>query len=60
MNAWHEAVSYTLPEVHWGNAWVVAFDTAGDKAHKRDLVAAREAIPVEARSLVVLLRCRDR
>jgi isoamylase len=60
MNAWHEAVSYTLPEVHWGNAWVVAFDTAGDKAHKRDLVAAREALPVEARSLVVLLRCRDR
>ena len=56
MNAWSEPVTYTLPEVDWGKAWEVVLDTSGHKAEKRELVAARDSVPVEARSLVVLLR----
>ncbi len=59
MNAWHEPVTYTLPEVNWGRAWDVVFDTAGEKAQKRESVAASGTLAIEARSLVVLLRCRD-
>jgi len=44
------------PEVDWGKAWEVVLDTSGHKAEKRELVAARDSVPVEARSLVVLLR----
>jgi glycogen operon protein len=60
MNAWHEAVDYVLPELGWGHEWEVLFDTAGDKQHKREVVAARGRVSVEARSLAILLRPMDR
>jgi glycogen operon protein len=58
MNAWHEPVSYVLPDVDWGSDWEVLVDTAGKDARdeKREQVAARGSVPVEARSLVILAR----
>jgi glycogen operon protein len=60
MNAWHEAVTYVLPEIEWGREWEILLDTAGASDAKRDLVAARGSVRVEARSLVVLSRPADR
>jgi isoamylase len=60
MNAWHEPVTYVLPDVAWGREWEILLDTAGATDSKRDLVAARGAIQVEARSLVLLARPADR
>jgi glycogen operon protein len=60
MNAWSEPVTYVLPDVTWGREWDVLLDTAGASDAKRDLVAARGSIPVEARSLVVLSRPAER
>jgi glycogen operon protein len=56
LNAWHEPVTYVLPDLEWGQEWEVLLDTAGATDLKRDLVAARGSIPVEARSVVVLSR----
>jgi glycogen operon protein len=56
LNAHHEPVTYRLPEVEWGHEWEILVDTAGATDMKRDLVEARGAIPVEARSLVILSR----
>jgi glycogen operon protein len=56
LNAWHESVTYVLPEVEWGQEWEVLVDTAGASDLKRDLVAARGTLTVEARSIVVLSR----
>jgi glycogen operon protein len=56
LNAWHEPVTYTLPEVEWGQEWEVLVDTAGATDSKRDLVAGHGTFPVEARSIVVLSR----
>jgi glycogen operon protein len=56
MNAWHEPVTYVLPDVDWGQEWEILVDTAGATDSKRDLIAARGSIPVEARSLVILSR----
>ncbi|HET8542846.1 MAG TPA: glycogen debranching protein GlgX [Anaeromyxobacter sp.] len=56
LNAWHEPVEYVLPELEWGQEWEVLVDTAGASDHKRDLVAARRTLKVEARSTVVLSR----
>jgi glycogen operon protein len=60
LNAWHEPVTYVLPEVEWGREWDVALDTAGASDQKRDLVAARGTLTVEARSIVVLSRPAER
>jgi glycogen operon protein len=60
MNAWHEPVSYRLPDVAWGREWEILLDTAGATDAKRDLVAAGGSVPVEARSLVVLSRPAER
>jgi glycogen operon protein len=58
MNAWHEPVTYVLPDVDWGSDWEVLLDTAGKDARdeKREHVAARGSVEVEARSLVILSR----
>jgi glycogen operon protein len=56
LNAWHEPVTYVLPDVEWGLSWEILLDTAGASDLKRDLVEARGAVPVEARSLVILSR----
>ncbi len=60
LNANHEPVSYHLPDVDWGRAWEILVDTAGATDFKRDLVEARGAIPVEARSMVILSRPAER
>src|SRR5512133_3773978 len=60
LNAWHEPVTYVLPEVEWGEEWEVLVDTAGASDLKRDLVAARGTLTVEARSIVVLSRPASR
>jgi glycogen operon protein len=60
MNAWHERVTYRLPDVAWGSEWEILLDTAGATDAKRDLVAGGAAVPVEARSLVLLSRPAER
>ena len=60
MNAWHERVTYVLPDVTWGSEWEILVDTAGASDEKRDLVAARGSVAVEARSLVLLSRRAER
>jgi len=61
LNAHEEAVRYTLPEIEWGDEWELLVDTAGHSDQKRDHVAARGQVLVEARSLLVLSRpARDR
>jgi glycogen operon protein len=56
LNAWHEPVTYVLPEVEWGEEWEILVDTAGATDLKRDLVAARGSIQLEGRSLAILSR----
>ncbi|MFT3917277.1 MAG: glycogen debranching protein GlgX [Anaeromyxobacteraceae bacterium] len=56
INAAPEPVTYRLPDVTWGEEWEILVDTAGASDAKRDHVAARGTVPVEARSLVVLSR----
>jgi glycogen operon protein len=56
LNASESPVNYQLPDVDWGSEWEVLVDTAGGTDLKRDLVAARGAVQVEARSLVILSR----
>ena len=59
-NAHHESLSFTLPDVSYGEAWTVVVDTAAplrDEAadEPRSAKAAAE-IEVAARSLLVLIR----
>jgi glycogen operon protein len=56
LNAWHEPVTYVLPDVEWGREWEILVDTAGATDRKRDLVEARGSIPVEGRSILILSR----
>ncbi len=56
MNAHHEPVSYTLPDIDWGEAWEILIDTAGASDAKRDRLYARGAVEVGGRSLAVLAR----
>ncbi|GEJ55308.1 glycogen debranching protein GlgX [Anaeromyxobacter diazotrophicus] len=56
MNAHHEAVPYTLPDIDWGQEWEILVDTAGTSDAKRDRLTARGVVDVSARSLVVLSR----
>ncbi len=56
MNAHHEHVRYTLPDVTWGDEWEILVDTSGDLDAKRRRVSAALEVEVSARSLVVLSR----
>ena len=56
MNAHHEPLRYTLPEIDWGREWEILVDTAGASDAKRDRLAARGVVEVGARSLMVLSR----
>ena len=60
LNAGHEPVTCRLPDVSWGSEWEILVDTAGATDAKRDVVAAGGAVPVEARSLVLLARPASR
>jgi glycogen operon protein len=59
LNAHEEPVRYTLPESAWGHEWEILVDTAGVTEAKRDHIAARGAVDVAPRSLVVLFRPPD-
>jgi isoamylase len=59
MNAHHEAVPYTLPDIDWGREWEILVDTSGESEQKRDRLAARGVVDVCGRSLVVLSRPND-
>jgi isoamylase len=56
MNAHHENVTYTLPDIEWGREWVILVDTAGASDAKHDLLYAAGTVDVGARSLVLLSR----
>ena len=56
MNAHHEPLPYTLPEIDWGQEWEILVDTAGASDAKRDRLTARGVVEVGGRSLVVLSR----
>jgi isoamylase len=56
LNAHHEAVPYTLPDIDWGHEWEILVDTAGASDAKRDRLYARGQVDVAPRSLVVLAR----
>jgi glycogen operon protein len=56
LNAHHEAVPYTLPDIDWGREWEILLDTAGATDAKRDHLFARGQVEVAPRSLVVLAR----
>ncbi|MDX6750752.1 glycogen debranching protein GlgX [Geminicoccaceae bacterium 1502E] len=59
MNAFHEPLEFILPEAAMGEAWTVQFDTArGDAEGRRH--EASTAYPLEARSLVLLIRAAGR
>ena len=56
MNAHHESVPYTLPDIEWGREWEILLDTAGGTDAKRDRLSASGVVEVAPRSLVVLSR----
>jgi len=56
MNAHHESVAYTLPDLEWGREWEVLVDTAGASDTKRDHLYALGTIEIVPRSLAVLSR----
>ncbi len=56
LNAHHEPVPYTLPDIDWGREWEILVDTAGMSDAKRDHLYARGEVVVAPRSLVVLAR----
>jgi glycogen operon protein len=56
-NADHQAVEFVLPPRRFGLRWKLEISTAEPDAPNREL-ATRDAIPVEALSMVVLSRSR--
>jgi glycogen operon protein len=56
LNAHHEPVPYTLPDIDWGREWEILLDTAGRTDEKRDRLSARGQVEVAPRSLVLLAR----
>jgi glycogen operon protein len=54
-NAHYEAVTFQLPARRFGARWKLELSTADPHAEERSF-AAREAVEVEARSLLVLRR----
>jgi isoamylase len=55
-NAHHEAVPFTIPRGLWGRRWTVVVDTRHDLVGDGPILAAGEALLLEARSLVLLRR----
>ncbi len=56
MNAHHESVRYTLPDIEWGREWEILLDTSGGTDAKRDRLFAAGMVEVAPRSLAVLSR----
>jgi len=56
LNASHEALTYTLPDIEWGGEWELIIDTSGAREEKREHVRAAGRLEVGSRSLVVLAR----
>jgi isoamylase len=56
-NAHHESIPFILPGPQWGKQWIRVLDTAeGGFIDTADNPVAGEEIPVQGRSLVVLMR----
>jgi len=56
-NAHYESIPFTLPGPEWGKQWVRLLDTAqGGFVEDEKKYAAQEEVPVESRSLVLLMR----
>jgi glycogen operon protein len=57
-NAHHETVMFTMPSPDWGDEWEVVLETT--HAHfEEDLervYRAKESVPVEGRSILILMR----
>ena len=52
LNAWHEPVTYMLPDVDWGEEWEILVDTAGGDATRSATSSPRAGRSrLEARSL---------
>jgi glycogen operon protein len=56
MNAYHEAIPFTLPGPEMGKSWSVLVDTAHQDGAEGNRHEASGDYPLEARSLVVLIR----
>ena len=56
MNAHHEALTYTLPEIKWGNDWEFVVDSADLTGAKRGKSHAGTCVKVTGRGLVILQR----
>jgi isoamylase len=56
MNAHHEPIPFTLPDIEWGEDWELLLDTADVSGAARAKTHAGGAVPVEGRALVVLRR----
>jgi glycogen operon protein len=54
-NAHHEPSGFTLPPVRFGRRWALELSTDDPGAAAAEF-AARDAVPVESRSIVVLRR----
>jgi len=56
-NAHSESIPFALPGPEWGKQWVRVLDTAeGDFFDDEKTYPAKEEIPVQSRSLVLLMR----
>ncbi|KIH77481.1 isoamylase [Geoalkalibacter ferrihydriticus] len=53
-NAHYEPLTFTLPDVSWGERWVMELDTAQGWVDEAQSIEAGEQVEAEARSLVVL------
>jgi isoamylase len=55
-NAHHETLPFILPAARWGRRWTRVLDTVSDWAEEEAGYAAGDKIPVEGRSVTVLMR----
>ena len=56
-NAHYEPIFFTLPKPEWGQQWIRLLDTAhGGFVDDEKEYAGQEQVPVESRSLVMLMR----
>jgi glycogen operon protein len=56
MNAHHEKVPYTLPDLEWGKEWMIQLDTSKPDGDGHVPAPASRVVDVEPRSLILLSR----
>ena len=57
-NAFHETLEYTLPPKKYGKKWQVELTTADKKPDSKIVFLAQDKMPVEGRSIIVLLQLK--